>query len=74
MNRNLPLCLVMAVLFLSACTTAECPPDRISYLESAAMFPQENMEKNTESGPNPLMMEIRGQQIPIDLVIDRPGL
>ncbi len=69
MKKYLPSLLVLAMLFLSACQTAECPPDRISYLEDTTLFPQEKMEANTESGFDPIRMEIKGAEIQVDRVI-----
>jgi hypothetical protein len=55
------------VLILSACT-AECPPERISFISDLSLFPT----KGSRQDFSPTVMEIKGKQIQVDRVVSGP--
>ena len=58
-------------LLLSACK-AECPPERISYLNDAALFPQITSTVDFETNTSPTWIDIKGSEIRVDRVISGP--
>ena len=70
--RTQLLCLVLGLtLLLSACT-AQCPPERISYLDDPALFPQITSAANLDEPSSPAWIEIKGKETQVDRVITGP--
>ncbi len=63
--------LFFSALMLSACK-AECPLERISYLDDPALFPQIASVIDVESDSSPLWVEIKGKETEVDRVITGP--
>ncbi|MBC8504678.1 MAG: hypothetical protein ISR58_00325 [Anaerolineales bacterium] len=63
--------LVFLALLLSACK-AECPPERISYLDDPALFTQITSAADLEADSSPTWIEIKGKETQVDRVITGP--
>jgi hypothetical protein len=59
--------IVGIALILTACK-AECPPERISFIDDLSLFP----EKGAAEISTPTILEIKGKQIQVDRVITGP--
>lgn len=66
----LPIMLCV-ILLLSACK-AECPPERISYLDDSTLFPQITSAADLEKTSSPTWIEIKGKEIQVDRIITGP--
>ena len=63
--------LVFLALLLSACK-AECPPERISYLDDPALFTQITSAADLEADSSPTWIEIKSKETQVDRVITGP--
>jgi hypothetical protein len=66
-KKNLIVFLVVAACNLIACK-AECPPERISYIDDLAFFPSKALIEATE----PTWVEIKGKETQVDRVVMGP--
>jgi len=71
MKTCLPYLMLCLALLLSACK-AECPPERISYLDDVMLFPQITSSANLENDSQPTWIEIKGKEIQVDRIITGP--
>ena len=62
------LFIVCFALMLTACQAAECPPERITYIDDLSFFPAEATVD--ESGPS--WVQIKNKEIQVDQVITGP--
>jgi len=71
MKAHIRYILLCLALLLSACK-AECPSERISYLNDATLFPEITSPTNLAAASPPTWLEINGKEIQIDRVITGP--
>lgn len=71
MRTYLPYLMLCLALLLSACK-AECPPERISYLDDPALFPQITSAADLEADSSPTWIEIKSKETQVDRVITGP--
>ena len=71
MRTYLNYILLCSVLLLSACK-AECPPERISYLDDVTLFPQITSAADLENDSSPTWIDIKGKETQVDRVITGP--
>ncbi len=71
MKKYLSYILLCLALLLSACK-AECPPERISYLDDVTLFPQITTAADLESDSSPTRIEIKGKETQVDRLITGP--
>ena len=68
MIRYLPCLIWICLGLLLAGCKAECPPERIAYIDDLSLFPA----KDTANENAPTWIEIRGKQVQVDRVVSGP--